>query len=135
MKITKFPLFVQLILAIALVIGLQFVLFYFFQFNTNSFYYQPVHHVVFLSIASAILLFTHQYIAKKNSEQLGYAFLGTMTLKVVASFLFIQPVLDLKIQNEHERTVFFILFLLFLALDVWFTTQILNAKNKSSKKM
>lgn len=62
-------------------------------------------------------------------EQLGFAFLGLSTLKVVISYFFATEYL---FQNQQMLQInkinFFVIFLFFLSVDVYFTIRLLNKK-------
>lgn len=83
----------------------------------------------FLSISSTILLLVHDFVKNKNEAILGYVFLVTLTLKVIACYVFIEPVLHNEPINAFEKGYFFILFVLFLGIDVYFTVRLLNKNN------
>ncbi|MCO6161862.1 hypothetical protein [Flavobacterium sp. NRK F7] len=83
----------------------------------------------FLSISSTILLLVHDFVKSKNEAILGYVFLVTLTIKVVACYIFIAPVLNSEPVNTFEKGYFFILFVLFLCIDVYFTARLLNKNN------
>lgn len=83
----------------------------------------------FLSISSTILLLVHDFVKSKNEAILGYVFLVTLTIKVIACYIFIAPVLQNEPVNTFEKGYFFILFILFLCIDVYFTARLLNKNN------
>lgn len=63
---------------------------------------------------------------KSLSASLGYIFLGLLTIKCVANFFFIQPVLDAENPNNFIKHNFLIIFLIFLVFDVYVAFKILN---------
>lgn len=93
-------------------------------------YYSFSQTLSFFVVSSILILIINLVISKKASEQLGFIFLGIMTVKLIASYVFIAPALELKsVASEFEKINFFIYFLVFLAIDVCLTIQILNKKN------
>jgi hypothetical protein len=93
-------------------------------------YYNFSQTLSFFVVSSIVILIINLVISKKASEQLGFVFLGIMTVKLIASYVFIAPALELKsVASEFEKINFFIYFLVFLAIDVYLTIQILNKKN------
>lgn len=93
-------------------------------------YYSFSQTLSFFVVSSIVILIINLVISKKASEQLGFVFLGIMTVKLIASYFFIAPALELKsVASEFEKINFFIYFLVFLAIDVYLTIQILNKKN------
>lgn len=111
------------LIVLALIYGLSFLINQVFDFNekwteaSNSF--NQVY--LFFSVSSVILFIIHYVIYKKNKDQLGFAFLITLTLKVAACFLFIKG-----ITNVFEKYYVFIYFFVFLIIDVWLTVRLLN---------
>ncbi len=95
------------------------------DFNSSNFLVSYISQAV-LTVLIILVLFQVERSAK---EQLGYAFLGLTSAKVILSyviatqFLFqTQPVAkDVKIN-------FFIIFLIFLCLDAYFVIRLLNKK-------
>lgn len=89
----------------------------------------PVYVTVlfFYIVCSAILLVLH-IVAKKNAGQTGYIFLLLTTLQVVAGYLYIRPVLSKTIEIPTEKINIFVIFMLFLLLEAYFTTVLLNKK-------
>ena len=93
-------------------------------------YYSFSQTLSFFVVSSIVILIINLVIFKKALEQLGFVFLGIMTVKLIASYVFIAPALELKsVASEFEKINFFIYFLVFLAIDVYLTIQILNKKN------
>lgn len=79
---------------------------------------------LFFASTSLILFIVHCLVYKKNKGQLGFVFLVTLTLKVAASFFFIN-----KIVYSFEKYYSFIYFFIFLVIDVFLTVRLLNRKD------
>lgn len=84
--------------------------------------------ILFFIVTSAIMLWGHNYIEKTKNEVLGFAFLGTLTLKMIASYLFFVYVIQGEVENNLLKIVFFVLFIEFLVLDTFLTMKLLNKK-------
>lgn len=78
----------------------------------------------FTVIILAVLL----KISVKNKEQIGYAFLFLTALKMVASYFMARPVLTKTIDDPTEKINFFVVFILFLAIEAYYTARLLNNK-------
>lgn len=130
MNFKKLPQLLQLLTLSVLICGLHFLMFNFFNVAFASFYYSLFTHYLFLTALSVSVLIVVQKIAKKSIDQVGFAFLGVMTVKLVVAYLFLLPLLNTnQPEVNSEKNSFFVLFILFLATDVYLTSQILNAKN------
>lgn len=62
-------------------------------------------------------------------QNLGFAFLIVLTIKLIGSYLFIQPVLDLGEAQDFVKHNFLIIFLMYLCFDVYVSYRLLNIKN------
>lgn len=77
---------------------------------------------------SSIILFALYQIAKSNPAQTGYVFLGLTSLKAVGSYFFVEPILSKTISYQSEKVNFLAVFMLFLFIEAYFTTVLLNKK-------
>lgn len=131
-NLNKIPITLQLLLLLAFVYGNVLLLEAVFSLEENwkSTYYTFYQTFSFFAISSSVILLLNLIVQKKAKEQIGYVFLGIMTIKVIAAFIFIAPALELKTaSSQFEKNNFFVYFLTFLAIDVYLTAQILNKKN------
>lgn len=131
-NLNKIPIVFQLLLLLVFVYGNIVLLEAVFSLEEKweKTYYTFNQTFSFFVISSLFILLLNLIIQKKAKDQLGYAFLGIMTVKVIAAYVFIAPALELKtISNQFETNNFFVYFLTFLAIDVYLTVQILNEKN------
>jgi hypothetical protein len=87
----------------------------------------PVVYLLFL-VLSLMILAVLIKVSTKNAGQIGYAFLGLTTIKMVISYAFIRPVLAQSGENPTERVNFFVIFILFLAIEAYYTARLLNNK-------
>lgn len=84
---------------------------------------------LFFVTSSFLLLATHDYINNKKKEILGFAFLVTLTIKLIICYIFISLIKQSDILNNYEKVSFFILFIEFMLVDVCFTVKLLNKKS------
>jgi hypothetical protein len=87
----------------------------------------PVVYLLFL-ILSLMILAVLIAVSKKNAGQIGYAFLGLTTLKMAVSYVFVRPILAHSAENPTEKVNFFVIFILFLAIEAYYTARLLNNK-------
>jgi Kef-type K+ transport system membrane component KefB len=131
-NLNKIPIVFQLLLLLVFVYGNIFLLEAVFSLEEKwkSTYYTFYQTFSFFAISSIVILLLNLAVQKKAKDQLGFVFLGIMTVKVIAAYIFIAPALELKTaSSQFEKNNFFIYFLTFLAIDVYLTAQILNKKN------
>lgn len=86
-----------------------------------------VTYLMFL-ILTLIVLAVLVYIADKNKEQLGYAFLFATAVKMAICYVLARPIIAKTIDGSTEKTNFFIIFILFLAIEAYYTARLLNNK-------
>jgi hypothetical protein len=67
-------------------------------------------------------------ISLKNAGQLGYTFLLLTSVKMAASYLLARPIIAKSIEFPTEKVNFFAVFVLFLAIEAYFTARLLNNK-------
>jgi len=93
-----------------------------------TFTYSVATVYVLFFVFSVIILFALHQIAKISPTQTGYVFLGLTTLKVAGSYFFVAPILSKTISFPSERINFFVIFMLFLFIEAYFTAILLNKK-------
>lgn len=95
--------------------------------NDSFIYPLPVVYLFFL-VLSLIILYVLIRIGKKNQEQMGYAFLLLTAGKMALSYVFARPMLTKAVENSSEKVNFFAVFILFLAIEAYYTARLLNNK-------
>lgn len=107
---------------------LHYVLFAFGPFKedyTNFVFPIPIVYLLFWVFTKTILIVL-DYVSKKSIAQVGYLFLFLTTFKAILVYvIFLEIIND---QHEVEKNSLIIIFLVFLAIETMFTTQILNKK-------
>jgi hypothetical protein len=79
-------------------------------------------------VFSIVILGVLIKISIKNKEQLGYAFLFFTSAKMAASYFFARPIIRHSAENPTEKVNFFVIFILFLAIEAYYTARLLNNK-------
>lgn len=93
----------------------------------NFIYSIPLVYLFFF-VFTMIILGVLIVIGKKKKEQLGYVFLFLTAAKMGLSYVFIRPILTKTIDDPTEKINFFIVFILFLAIEAYYTARLLNNK-------
>jgi len=83
---------------------------------------------IFFFIFSVIILGILIKISGKNLTQVGYAFLLLTGVKMAASYFMAKPIIAKTIEFPTEKANFFAVFVLFLAIEAYFTARLLNNK-------
>ena len=97
------------------------------EVSASFVYPLPVTYLLFL-VLSIMILAVLIAVSKKNAGQIGYAFLGLTTLKMGVSYVFVRPILAQSGDNPTEKFNFFVIFILFLAIEAYYTARLLNNK-------
>lgn len=107
---------------------LHYVLFAFGPFKedyANFVFPIPLVYLLFWVFTKTILI-ALDYVSKKSMAQVGYLFLFLTTFKAILVYvIFLEIIND---QHEVEKNSLIFTFLVFLAIETIFTTQILNKK-------
>lgn len=96
--------------------------------KTDTFVYPLAVTYLFFLVFTLIILGVLIRISIKNKEQLGYAFLFLTTVKMGLSYVFARPVIAHSGENPTEKINFFAIFILFLAIEAYYTARLLNNK-------
>lgn len=96
--------------------------------STDSFIYPlAVIYALFFILSSIIFVVLH-LVNKKNKEQLGYTFLLATGLKMAICYLFARPIIARGEDAAGEKVNFFIIFIVFLVIEAYYTARLLNNK-------
>lgn len=121
-----------LALWIALVTLSYFVhqyLFELMEISTEDFSYSLLSLYLFFGIFSSILLVALFQIRAQNFDLVGMSFLIVTTLKMLICFLLARPILkSAAVSAPIEKINFFVMFIVFLAIETVVTIRILNEK-------
>lgn len=81
-------------------------------------------------VFSALLLIVVYKVGNVSENNVGYVFLGMLTLKTAATYFFFENVMYLSEQSEVLKYHFVAVYLLFLMYDVYVTYTVLNPKKE-----
>ncbi len=81
-------------------------------------------------VFSALLILVVYKVAKVSVNNVGYVFLGMLTLKTASTYFFFEKVMYLSEQSEVLKYHFVVVYLLFLMYDVYVTYTVLNPKKE-----
>lgn len=95
---------------------------------TDLFIYPLWMVYLFFLLFSLLIVFILLKIKQKNEAQLGYAFLFLTTLKLCITYVFARKIIAATGNNPAEKVNFFAIFILFLAIEVYYTARLLNNK-------
>ncbi len=82
-------------------------------------------HIIFASFSFFIFLILKK-VKQKNLDIVGYAFLLITSIKMIACYVIVRPILEKE--PTIEKLNFFILFIIYLFLETIITIKLLNEK-------
>ena len=94
----------------------------------HDFVYSLVMLYSFFYLLSAVIIGALNLIYKKNKEQLGYAFLFLTSAKLAISYFLAKPIIEKGEVAATEKINFFIVFIIFLIIEAYYTARLLNNK-------
>jgi hypothetical protein len=107
---------------------------YFLQYYNNQLIESKLHYSLhyiytFFFVASFTLICVLETAAKRFFDSLGYIFMALTTTKMITTlFWFISITKNHSLEGEIEKINFFIVFVLFLAVETVLSIRILNRK-------
>lgn len=124
------PIYVIVAVSVVLYILHKLVLFSFDLSNAfDSFYFSLETLYLFFIACSIIILFIVLKVKEKNLDNVGMTFLLITSIKMVFCYLMVRPILNASNNiNSVEKVNFFMMFILFLAIETIVTIRILNNK-------
>lgn len=128
-KIQK-PVLVTFILAILLFCIHKVSFFFYFPKETiQSFIYSLELLYLFFGFSSVLIVFLLVKINQKNINNVGYTFLLVTSVKMALAYFFLQPILNSNSEYiKIQKINFFIIFIVFLAIETTVTIKMLNKK-------
>lgn len=94
---------------------------------TDFIYPLPLTYLFFFLFSLVIITILIK-VGKKSKEQIGYAFLLLTGVKMALSYVLARPVINKVSENPTEKINFFVIFILFLSIEAYFTARLLNNK-------
>lgn len=116
---------------IAVILAVLNILLYFhpgLAASRQTFIYPlPVVYGFFL-LLSIIILGILIKVSEKNEQQIGFAFLLLTGVKMALSYFMVSPILGKAEPDATEKINFFVVFLIFLVIEAYYTARLLNKK-------
>jgi hypothetical protein len=105
------------------------VAFYLLDINDATFYYSiETLYMVFL-VLSIMVFVVLLKVKERSFDNVGMSFLLSTSIKMIICYLILKPILLVTAQNNAiEKKNFFMMFILFLAIETILTIRILNEK-------
>ena len=95
--------------------------------TANFIYPLPVTYLFFYG-CSFVILGLLVFVSYKSKEQLGYLFLLLTAAKMAIAYAFGSSVINMQEGNSTEKINFFVIFILFLIIEAYYTARLLNKK-------
>ena len=121
------------LLSLLLLAGLAYLLhkiiFYVLHINDQAFYYSiETLYLLFLGLSTIVFIVLLK-VKERSFDNVGMSFLLGTSIKMVFCYLILRPLLQVSTQNNIiEKKNFFVMFILFLAIETILTIRILNEK-------
>lgn len=121
------------LLPLFLLVGVAYVLhrvaFYLLDLNDATFYYSlETLYVLFLALSIMVFIVLLK-VKQRSFDNVGMSFLLSTSIKMIFCYLILKPILQATTENNAiEKKNFFMMFILFLAIETVLTIRILNEK-------
>jgi hypothetical protein len=123
-----FP-FIALLGIVILLYIIHQIVFYALNIDQSAFHYSLETLYLFFFVLSAIIFKVLLLVKERSFDNVGMSFLLTTSVKMIFCYLTLRPILQIpKGSNPAERINFFILFIVFLAIETLFTIRLVNEK-------
>ncbi len=101
----------------------------FIHADLATFYYQLSTLYIVFTISSIVIIGILMFIKSKNLDIVGMSFLVLTSIKMVFCYVLVRPILSLSANEMSiQKMNFFVIFILFLAIETIVTIRILNNK-------
>ena len=131
MNLKKYQSLLEVLLVSAAAFFMHQLFFWCFRNDqkTSELYYSLLELYGFFLGCSLGILFLLILVKSKSIDNVGYTFLLLTCIKMAIAYAFLTPVLKIEDQNgTFEKSNFFVVFALFLAIETMATIRILNNK-------
>jgi len=98
------------------------------QINETAFHYSLLTLYLFFLIGSILIISILIKIKKNNIDSVGLTFLLLTSIKMVAAYILVHPILQESNTSASEKINFYSVFALFLVIETIVTIRILNKK-------
>lgn len=103
--------------------------------DTTKFTYSLLSLYFLFGFFSILVVLTVIQVRKRNFDLVGMSYLIVTTIKMMICGLFLRPILkSVSSTIAIEKTNFFVMFIVFLAIETGVTLLILNEKQQNSSK-
>lgn len=129
MKLNIYKPLLSLLTVAALAYILHKIIFYVFEINDTVFYYSIETLYLLFSGLSTIVFIVLLQVKERSFDNIGMSFLLSTSIKMIFCYLILRPLLQVSNHNNAiEKNNFFMMFILFLAIETILTIRILNEK-------
>lgn len=129
MKLHIYKPLLSLLTVAALAYILHKIIFYVFGINDTVFYYSIETLYLLFSGLSTIVFIVLLQVKERSFDNIGMSFLLSTSIKMIFCYLILRPLLQVSNHNNTiEKNNFFMMFILFLAIETILTIRILNEK-------
>ena len=129
MGIQSFKPLLYLTGIVFLVYGMHKIIFHFSAIDTIDFHYTLERLYLLFYILSLIVFIILLKVKEKSFDNIGMSFLLSTSVKMIFCFLLLKPILKTATEeNTLEKMNFFVVFILFLAIETILTIRLLNEK-------
>jgi hypothetical protein len=129
MSIKSFKPLLYLTGLAVLIYGVHKLVFHFLLIDTIDFHYTLEKLYLFFYILSLIVFIILLKVKEKSFDNVGMSFLLSTSVKMIFCFLLLKPILKKATEeNTLEKMNFFMVFILFLAIETILTIRLLNEK-------
>ena len=127
MKVVNKTLFLVLITLTFLIYLVHVQVTHSIGVNPSAFYYSLELEYCCFALATALIVFVLQKIKQKNFDTVGLIFLWITSIKMIACFFAVRPILQIQSPTAAiEKINFFVIFFVFLAIETALTISFLN---------
>jgi hypothetical protein len=129
MNIQSFKPLLNLTGLAALVYVMHKIVFHFLVIDDVGFYYSLEKLYLLFYTLSTIVFIILLKVKEQSFDNVGMSFLLSTSVKMIFCFLILKPILKSNTaENTLEKMNFFVIFMLFLAIETILTIRILNEK-------
>ena len=105
------------------------IVFHFLVIDDQDFYYSMEKLYAVFYVLSFIVFIILLKVKERSFDNVGMSFLLSTSIKMIFCFLLLKPILkNASLENTLEKMNFFVVFILFLAIETILTIRLLNEK-------
>ncbi|MFM2368956.1 MAG: hypothetical protein RL619_1256 [Bacteroidota bacterium] len=129
MKLQNYKPLLNLLLLAALAFIFHKIVFYVLNINDDAFHYSlETLYLLFLGLSTIVFIVLLK-VKERSFDNIGMSFLLSTSVKMIFCYLILRPLLQVSSHNiTIEKKNFFMIFILFLAIETVLTIRILNEK-------